>query len=113
MDQQGRQVFPELHKVDDHGRKVKPARGEIPSPHSFRHALASLLLNSGESAEGVSSMLGHLTANVTRAVYLHEVADARRKAMRRERLTEASKSVVDAYQSTSDRKPTDEPPSRM
>jgi len=101
VDEHGRQAFPELHKVDERGRKVKPERGEVPSPHSFRHSLASMLLNEGESADEIAFMLGHANANVTRAVYLHEVADARRKAMRRELLAAASGSLVEAYEAAS------------
>ena len=36
--------------------------------------------------DGLAFLLGHKDANVTRAVYVHEVADARRRAMRRERM---------------------------
>jgi integrase len=34
----------------------------------------------------VAFLLGHSNANVTRAVYVHEVADTRRRAMRRSRM---------------------------
>jgi integrase len=101
VDEHDRLMFPELHEVDEHGREVKPERGTIPSPHSFRHSLASMLLNKGESADEIAFMLGHANANVTRAVYLHEVADARRKAMRRELLAAASGSLMEAYEASS------------
>ncbi len=93
--------------MDEHGRTVKPKRGEVPSPHSFRHSLASMLPSKGESADEIAFMLGHANANVTRAIYLHEVADARRKAMRRELLTAASGSLVEAYEAASHLQPPD------
>lgn len=40
----------------------------------------------GESVDELAFLLGHKDANVTRAVYVHEVADARRRAMCRQRI---------------------------
>ena len=44
----------------------------------------------------VAFLLGHRDANVTRAVYVREVADARRRAMRRSRMAAEYKSALDA-----------------
>jgi integrase len=76
----GEPTYPVLHQ----GGKVP--RGAVPSLHSFRHTLASRALLAGESVDELAFLLGHKDANVTRAVYVHEVADARRRAMRRERM---------------------------
>ncbi len=67
-----------------------------------------MLLTEGESADEIAFLLGHANANVTRAVYLHEVADARRLSMRRELLSAASVSAVEAYEATSDLQLSDE-----
>jgi integrase len=57
--------------------------GAVPSMHSFRHTVASRALLAGESVDEVAFLLGHRDANVTRAVYLRELSDARRRRMRR------------------------------
>jgi len=54
--------------------------------HSFRHTAASRALLAGESVDEVAFLLGHRNANVTRAVYVHELADARRRNMRRSQM---------------------------
>jgi integrase len=36
--------------------------------------------------DGVAFLLGHRDANVTRAVYVRELADARQRSMRRSRM---------------------------
>lgn len=54
--------------------------------HSFRHTAVSRALLAGESADDVAFLLGHRNANVTRAVYIHELADARRRTMRRSQM---------------------------
>jgi integrase len=79
----GRPTFPALHAVDDEGRPVPPPHGTVPSMHSFRHTLASRALRAGESVDEIAFLLGHRDANVTRAVYVREVADARRRNVRR------------------------------
>jgi integrase len=48
-------------------------------------ALTALL--AGESIDEVAFLLGHRNATVTRVVYVHEIADARRRHMRRSRMT--------------------------
>ena len=95
-DEQGRPTFPALHERDDAGKRLRPALGTIPSMHCFRHTFASRALAAGESVDEVAFLLGHRDGNVTRAVYIHEVADARRRAMRRSRLAAEYGSVIDA-----------------
>jgi integrase len=58
----------------------------MPSMHSFRHTVASRALLAGESIDEVAFLLGHRDATVTRTVYVREIADARRRAMRRSRM---------------------------
>ncbi len=85
-DEQGNPTFPVLH---DHGQAGRPRRvphGTLPSMHSFRHTVASRALLAGESVDEVAFLLGHRDANVTRAVYVREMADARRRGMRRSRM---------------------------
>ena len=57
--------------------------GVLPSMHSFRHTVASRAIPAGESVDEVAFLLGHRDANVTRAVDVRELADARRRSMRR------------------------------
>lgn len=54
--------------------------------HSFRHTVVSRALVAGESINEVALLLGHRDANVTRAVYLRELSDARRRTMPRSRM---------------------------
>jgi integrase len=54
--------------------------------HSFRHTVASRALLAGESVDEIAFVLGHGDANVTRAVYVRELADTRRWSMRRSRM---------------------------
>ena len=85
-DEDGNPSFPELHARDEQGRPLPVPRGALPSMHSFRHTAASRALLAGESVDEVAFLLGHRNANVTRAVYIHELADARRRTMRRSRM---------------------------
>ena len=55
--------------------------------HSFPHTVASRALLVGESVDEVAFLLGHRDATVTCVVYVHEIADARRRQMRRSRMT--------------------------
>jgi integrase len=82
----GRPTFPLLHEVDAYGKPVKVLPGVLPSMHSFRHTVASRALVAGESIDEVAFLLGHRDATVTRTVYVREIADARRRAMRRSRM---------------------------
>ncbi len=68
------------------GARQVPA-GAVPSMHSFRHTVASRALLAGESVDEVAFLLGHRDATVTRVVYIHEIADARRRNMWRSRMT--------------------------
>ncbi len=54
--------------------------------HSLRHTVASPALLAGESVDEIAFLLGHRDANITRAVYVRELADARRGSMRRSRM---------------------------
>jgi integrase len=86
VDEDGRPTFPALHERDAKGKPAKVPRGSIPSMHSFRHTVASRALLAGESVDEIAFLLGHRDANVTRAVYVRELADTRRRAMRRARM---------------------------
>jgi integrase len=44
--------------------------------------VASRALLAGESVDEIAFLLGHRDANVTRAVYMRELADMRRRPMR-------------------------------
>jgi len=68
------------------GKPVLVPHGALPSMHSFRHTVASRALLAGESVDEVAFLLGHRDANVTRAVYVRELSDARRRTMRRSRM---------------------------
>ncbi len=85
-DEDGNPTFPELHARDEQGRAIPLPRGTLPSMHSFRHTAASRALLAGESIDEIAFLLGHRDANVTRAVYVRELADARRRKMRRSRM---------------------------
>ena len=82
----GLPTFPILHQVDASGKPVRVPTGSLPSLHSFRHTVASRALLAGESVNEVAFLLGHRDATVTRTVYVREIADARRRAMRRSRM---------------------------
>ncbi len=87
VDAAGLPAFPILHQVDVNGSPVPVPRGTLPSMHSFRHTVASRALLAGESVDEVAFLLGHRDGTVTRTVYVREVADARRRTMRRSRMT--------------------------
>ncbi len=87
VDAHGQPTFPVLHQLDAAGGPLPVPRGMVPSMHSFRHTVASRALLAGESVDEVAFLLGHRDGTVTRAVYVREVADARRRAMRRSRMT--------------------------
>jgi integrase len=79
-DERGQPTFPALQA------NPVPAN-TVPSMHSFRHTVASRALLAGESVDEIAFLLGHRDATVTRVVYVHEIADARRRQMRRSRMT--------------------------
>lgn len=85
-DAHGLPTFPILHEHCADGRPVKVPPGLVPSMHSFRHTVASRALLAGESVDEVAFLLGHRDATVTRTVYVREIADSRRRAMRRSRM---------------------------
>jgi integrase len=82
----GTPTFPALHARDVQDRPAPVPNGAVPSMHSFRHTVASRALLAGESIDEIAFLLGHRDANVTRAVYVRELADARRRSMRRSRM---------------------------
>jgi len=86
VDLDGRPTFPILHERNEVGEPVSVPHGALPSMHSFRHTVASRALLAGESIDEVAFLLGHRDANVTRAVYVRELSDARRRTMRRSRM---------------------------
>ncbi len=86
IDEKGRPTFPVLHRTDKDGSPAPVVHGELPSMHSFRHTVASRALLAGESVDEIAFLLGNRDANVTRAVYVHELADTRRRSMRRSRM---------------------------
>ena len=92
----GKPTFPVLHETDADGRPVPVPRGTVPSMHSFRHTVASRALLAGESVDEIAFLLGHRDGTVTRSVYVREVADARRRAMRRSRMSEEFAGVLSA-----------------
>ena len=83
----GQPTFSVLHKKAADGAPAEVPAGAVPSMHSFRHTVASRALLAGESVDEVAFLLGHRDAIVTRVVYIHEIADARRRHLRRSRLT--------------------------
>jgi integrase len=64
--------------------------------HSFRHTVASRALLAGESVDEIAFLLGHRDGNVTRSVYVREVADARRRTMRRSRIAAEFGGILNA-----------------
>ena len=96
VDHDGRPTFPVLHETDADGRQMPVARGTLPSMHSFRHTVASRALLAGESVDEVAFLLGHRDGTVTRTVYVREVADARRRALRRSRMAGEYAAALDA-----------------
>ncbi len=86
VDRDGRPTFPVLHERTELGESATVPHGALPSMHSFRHTVASRALLAGESVDEVAFLLGHRDANVTRAVYVRELSDARRRTMRRSRM---------------------------
>jgi integrase len=96
VDPDGKPTFPILHAVGDRGHPVPVPHGAVPSMHSFRHTVASRALLAGESVDEIAFLLGHRDANVTRAVYVRELADARRRTMRRSRIAAEFADVLGA-----------------
>jgi integrase len=93
----GSPTFPILHETDDRGRPLAVPHGAVPSMHSFRHTVVSRALLAGESIDEVAFLLGHRDATVTRAVYVRELSDARRRTMRRSRMIAEFSDVLGAH----------------
>ncbi|MBV9422274.1 MAG: tyrosine-type recombinase/integrase [Solirubrobacterales bacterium] len=74
MDENGGPIFSVLHRQDEAGRSLLGPHGEVPAMHSFRHTVASRALLAGESVDEIAFLLGHRDANVTRAIYVRELA---------------------------------------
>jgi integrase len=94
VDEHGQPTFPVLHELDADGKPAKVPTGALPSMHSFRHTVASRALLAGESVDEVAFLLGHRDATVTRTVYVREIADARRRSMRRSRMVAEYQGVL-------------------
>jgi integrase len=94
-DARGRPTFPVLHVRDEQGLKLPAPARSVPSMHSFRHTVASRGLLAGESVDEIAFLLGHRDGNVTRAVYVREVADARRRSMRRGRMAAEFRAILE------------------
>jgi integrase len=86
VDPDGRPTFPVLRERNELGEPLSVRHGALPSMHSFRHTVASRALLAGESDDEVAFLLGHRDANVARAIYVRELSDGRRRAMRRSRM---------------------------
>jgi integrase len=95
----GTPTFSVLNELDGDGKPVHVPHGAVPSMHSFRHTVASRALLAGESVDEVAFLLGHRDANVTRAVYVRELADARRRTMRRSRMVAEFGDILGVYDS--------------
>jgi integrase len=106
----GNPTFSVLHQLDEAGSPVLVPHGGLPAMHSFRHTVASRALRAGESVDEIAFLLGHNDANVTRAVYVRELADARRRSMRRSRM---ATEFADVLRSPSCDEPQDESDVRM
>jgi integrase len=96
VDREGQPTFPVLHECDENGNPTLVPHGAVPSMHSFRHTVASRALLAGESVDEIAFLLGHRDANVTRAVYVRELSDARRRTMRRSRMIAEFSDVLGA-----------------
>jgi integrase len=86
VDRERQPTFPVLHERDQLGNPMLVPHGAVPSMHSLRHTMASRALLAGESVDEIAFLLGRRDANVTRAVYVRELADTRRQTMHRSRL---------------------------
>jgi integrase len=96
VDEFGRPTFPILHEKDEGGKPVPIPRGALPSMHGYRHTVASRAFLAGDSVDDVAFQLGHSNANVTRAVYVRELNDGRRRAMRRSKMVGEYGSALEA-----------------
>jgi integrase len=103
VDEADRPAFPILQARGEDGSLLPVPRGTLPSMHSFRHTVASRALLAGESVDEVAMLLGHKDGTVTRQVYVREVADGRRRQMRRSRMLEEYRRELEAAGATDGR----------
>ena len=79
-----------------YNRVLAPACDQIKEPrvswHSFRHAHATLLAESGESMKTAQALLGHSDLETTLNVYTHALPASQRRAV--ERVSEVMFSIV-------------------
>jgi integrase len=79
-----------------YNRVLAPACDRIKEPrvswHSFRHAHATLLTESGESMKTAQALLGHSDLETTLNVYTHALPASQRRAV--ERVSEVMFSIV-------------------
>jgi integrase len=83
----GTPTYPILHERDGNGMPVPLPHGAVPSMHSFRHTVASRALLAGSaSTRSHSSSATATPTSPARSIYVRELADARRRTMRRSRM---------------------------
>src|SRR6266404_363762 len=85
-----------LNQKNLYNRVLAPACDRIKQPrvswHSFRHAHATLLAESGESMKTAQALLGHSDLETTLNVYTHALPASQRRAV--ERVSEVMFSIV-------------------
>ncbi len=81
-DEHGQATFPVLQE-----ESARLPAGAVPSNAFVPSHGRSRALLAGESVDEVAFLLGHRDATITRVVYIHEIANARRRHMRRSRMT--------------------------
>jgi Phage integrase family len=107
---------PDVRGVAGEGRKTGkrvPPPGAVPTFHGFRHSAASEAIAAGDGAEEVSWQLGHKNSNVTRAVYIHEIKDAEKRARRRAKVEARYGSVLEAADRSATQQPASQPKAKV
>jgi integrase len=94
----GKPAFPILSEVDAEEKPVPVPRGSVPSFHSFRHVVASRVIEEDGSAEEASWLLGHRDSTVTRRVYVSEIKSVERTAKRRAKMEARMGGVLSALE---------------
>ena len=76
-----------LNAKNLYNRELAPACDRIEQPriswHSFRHAHATLLSDTGESLKTAQDLLGHSDLETTLTVYTHPIPDSQKRAVER------------------------------
>jgi integrase len=76
---QGGQQFVTAHAAgqdsNDLARQDRAGLGTDWQPRETLHSFASIASASGVSIEDIADAMGHVNANVTRAVYRHQISD--------------------------------------